>query len=143
MTQAPADSTQDDVFGPVIYRYTRAQALADGVLVDVGAMAQEAGFRYPIALTHAAWEDCVTWSDEDSQRKGVPQDVNGRLWDVLWMCHIGVRMAARSGQCALFRLYRVPREGRGRQALLTTLKCVIGPGDSGEPVLTVMLPNED
>ena len=35
----------------LIYSYTRAQALADGVLVDVSQMASEAGFRYPTAIT--------------------------------------------------------------------------------------------
>ena len=32
-------------FGEVISVYTRAQALAHGVLVDAGPMAREAGFR--------------------------------------------------------------------------------------------------
>ena len=35
----------------VIYTYTRAQALEDGVLVDVSEMAKEAGVRFPVALT--------------------------------------------------------------------------------------------
>ena len=41
------------VFGPPIHTYTRAQALADGVLVDAGPLAKEAGFRWPVALTQA------------------------------------------------------------------------------------------
>jgi hypothetical protein len=57
----------------------RAGALRDGVLIDVSAAAREAGIRYPVALTRAAWERCVT----------VPPGVAcqaeaGRLWDVLW-----------------------------------------------------------
>ena len=35
----------------LIHRYTRAEAIADGVLVDVSALAKEAGFKYPMALT--------------------------------------------------------------------------------------------
>ena len=35
-------------FGPVIYSYTRAQAVADGVQVDVTKTAQEAGIKFPI-----------------------------------------------------------------------------------------------
>jgi hypothetical protein len=38
----------------LIHRYTRADALRDGVLVDVSATAREAGFRWPVALTRAA-----------------------------------------------------------------------------------------
>src|SRR5262245_16898089 len=34
-----------------IHRYTRADALREGVLIDVSETAREAGFRYPVALT--------------------------------------------------------------------------------------------
>ena len=43
----------------IVHRYTRADALADGVLVDVSAVAREAGIKFPVALTRAAWERCV------------------------------------------------------------------------------------
>ncbi len=33
-----------DVFGPVVSSYSRAQAIDDGVLVDVTSTAREAGF---------------------------------------------------------------------------------------------------
>ena len=32
----------------VIFTYTRAQAIADGVLIDVSKLAREASFRYPV-----------------------------------------------------------------------------------------------
>ena len=35
----------------LIHRYSRADALRDGVLVDVSATAREAGIRFPVALT--------------------------------------------------------------------------------------------
>jgi hypothetical protein len=34
----------------LIHRYTRADALRDGALIDVSAVAREAGIRYPVAL---------------------------------------------------------------------------------------------
>jgi len=43
----------------------------------------------------------------------------------------------------LFQLYRVPRDGLSTEAVLVTLKLIVGPGDAGEPVITVLLPNED
>jgi hypothetical protein len=43
----------------LIHRYTRADALRDGVSIDVSATAREAGFKYPVALTAAAWAKCV------------------------------------------------------------------------------------
>jgi Family of unknown function (DUF6573) len=42
----------------LIHRYTRADALRDGVLIDVTQAAQEAGFRWPVAMTVAAWAKC-------------------------------------------------------------------------------------
>src|SRR4051794_4558851 len=41
----------EDIFGEVIFAYTRADALADGVLIDVTDTAKEAGFRIPVAVT--------------------------------------------------------------------------------------------
>jgi hypothetical protein len=38
----------------LIHAYTRAEAIADGVLVDVSAVAREAGIRWPVALAAAA-----------------------------------------------------------------------------------------
>jgi len=35
----------------IIFSYTRAQAIEDGVLVDVSELAREASFRYPVAVT--------------------------------------------------------------------------------------------
>ena len=76
------DSTKTDpvteLFGEVISTYSRAQALEDGVLVDAGEMATEAGFRIPVALTAAVWSDCVAWTDADSAGQ-VHQDPSGRL----------------------------------------------------------------
>jgi hypothetical protein len=61
------------------YRYSRADAIADGVLIDVSTVAREAGITYPVALTSAVWARCVTVPP------GVEcQDEAGRLWDVLW-----------------------------------------------------------
>ena len=38
-------------FGNVIYSYTRAQAIADGVLIDVTDEAKAHGFKVPVAIT--------------------------------------------------------------------------------------------
>ena len=65
--QAVAEMTE--IFGELISTYTRAQALDDGVLVDVSAIAAEAGFKWPAAMTRAAWEDCVAWGEADSKRQ--------------------------------------------------------------------------
>jgi len=87
----PTDDLES-LFGNAICAYTRADAIADGTLVDVTETAREAGFRLPVAMTAAAWADCVTWSETDNQRQ-THQDESGRLWDVLWMAAITARKA--------------------------------------------------
>ena len=121
----------------VIYAYTRAQALEDGVLVDVSEMAKEAGIKYPVALTATVHGKYVEVPE------GVTgQDEGGRLWDILWM----LRCAAGRchGDTLYFQLY-VRNHNRERLDYqdLVTLKALCGPGDQGEPVITVMLPDED
>ncbi|WP_329375796.1 DUF6573 family protein [Streptomyces sp. NBC_01483] len=127
----------------IIHAYTRAQALADGVLTAADAeLAREAGFRVPVALTSAVWEGCVAWNDGDSERQ-VPQDERGRLWDVLTMARAAIRRGGGDGDRVTVDLRRVPRDGRAQQARPVQLVCAIGPGDHGEPVITIMEPHED
>lgn len=129
-----------EIFGEPVYSYSRAQALDDGYLIDVTETAREAGFRFPVALTRAAWEDCVSWNDEDTTRKHWPQDESGRLWDVLSMARFYMRGAVRRNPAAdhfALQVLRVPREGRGHKARIVTLVAHVGPGDSAEPVITI------
>lgn len=129
-----------ELFGDPISVYTREQAIEDGALIDVSETAREVGIGFPVAMTAAAWANLVSWSDEDSRRKGTAQDEAGRLWDVLWM----LRLAARRGGSELcYSMVRTPREGRGRMPRRATVKAICGPGDDLEPVITVMLPHED
>lgn len=138
-----AHQTAGSDFGDVVYAYTRSQAIEDGFLVDVAEVAREAGFSVPVALSRALWEDCVAWSDEDTQRQTY-QDEAGRLWDVVYMASNAARQAAaRRLSEVCYSIYRVPRGGRGVRARLTSIKMVIGPGDAGEPVITLMQPSED
>lgn len=55
-----------EVFGEVISSYSRKQAIEDGVLIDVTEAANQLGFRVPVAMTSAAWGDCVEWSESDN-----------------------------------------------------------------------------
>jgi hypothetical protein len=142
MSNTLNERSVDDFFGEVISTYTRAQAIEDGALVDVSGMAREAGFQWPVALTSAVWVDCVVWTDEDSLQQ-VHQDESGRLWDVLFMAAHAIRTSRSSGDRLLFQLYRVPRDGYSTDAVLTTLKLIVGPGDTRDPVMTILLPHED
>ena len=120
----------------LIHRYSRADALRDGVLIDVSATAREAGIRFPVALTRPVWERCVTIPPGV-----VCQDEAGRLWDIAWLLACAIR---RSGTGAEVRFgVHVRNDNRERTPPLVRLKAVCGPGDDGEPIISVMMPDED
>lgn len=138
----PAKRETDPIFGNVIAAYSRAQALEDGALVDVSETAREAGIRFPVAVTRAVWEDCCEWTDADARAKGSEgQSVRGRTWDVVWMLGMTIRSGG-SRDRLVYRLSRIPRPGDGAKRIVA-LKALCGPGDAGEPVVTIMQPEED
>lgn len=127
----------------VISSYSRAQAIADGVLIDASMTATEAGFRYPVALTAAAWAVAVNWDHEN----GEYQDQAGRLWDVVFMAGIAVRRNrgkhAEETDRIAFSVYRIPNVRDAVEATEVELTIALSGGDDGEPVMTIMLPHED
>jgi hypothetical protein len=133
--QNPAEIRDAGLFGDVIFSYSRAQAIADGVLVDISETAKEAGFSISVAVTRAVWDSYV------AVPKGVvAQDEAGRLWDILWMCRAAIARLNQDGPQILFQLH-VRNDNRRPRPV--TLKAVCGPGDADEPVLTIMRPDED
>ena len=140
-TIAPSGNAEH--FGRTVFSYTRAQAIADGVLIDVTDTAVQAGFTLPVALTRGAWDDCVAWTDQDCERQ-VIQDEAGRLWDLLWVlrCRSLVKREAPTREL-WFEVYRVPRDMKSRVPKPAGLKAVIHPGDGGEAVITILRAHEE
>lgn len=120
-----------------IYAYTRAMAIADGVLVDISEMAKEAGYRYPVAMTNTAYQKCVAVPES---LKG-EQDEDGRLWDVLWMSRFRKVVPGSEGTTATFEVLVQTRPDAEPETV--TLKAICGPGDTAAPVVTMMMPWED
>jgi len=125
-------------FGPIVYSYTRKQAVADGVQVEVTKTAQEAGIKFPVFLTRTVFDAYVAVPE------GVTaQDEAGRLWDVVWMLRFAI-LRSRSGQ------ERIPvglyvKNADNRPARLVKLIAQCGPLDidDPQPAITVMMPDED
>jgi hypothetical protein len=67
------------------------------------------------------------------------QDEAGRLWDVLYLLALAARRSA--GAVVRFSVH-VRDDNRAGTPPLVRLKAVSGPGDDGEPVITVMMPDE-
>lgn len=138
----PHETLVPDLFGELVHSYSRADALADGGLVDVTQIAAEAGFVLPVAVTRAVWEHCIAWTDQDSARKHVPQDQEGRCWDVVWMASRAAK-ASKGGNRIAFTVFVVPVDGTETQPQPVDLVGVVGPGDTAAPVVTLMFPGED
>lgn len=117
-----------------LFIYTRAQAIEDNLLRDISEFAKDAGFKFPVAITQAAWAECIAVDVDD-----VAQDETGRTWDVL-NC---LRYAASRGGPTRILHFDVLVSRGGKPPRFVRLKAHCGPGDHGEPVITVMLPNED
>ena len=126
-----------DTFGPVIYAYTRKQALADGVQVDVTTTAQEAGIKFPMFLTRAVWDNCVTVPPDVSA-----QDEAGRLWDVVWMTRFAI-LRTRPGMSRVPVALYVRNDNTRSKLVKLVAEC--GPLDIDDPApsITVLMPDED
>ena len=124
-------------FGPAVYSYTRAQAVADGVQVEVTKTAQEAGIRFPMFLTRAVFDAYVAVPPNVTG-----QDEAGRLWDIVWMTRFAI-LRARPGVDRIPVALYVRNDDRA--AKLVKLIAVAGPLDidDPQPAITVMLPDED
>lgn len=123
----------------IISSYSRAHAIADGVLVDanIGDLAEvtRQHYRcYPVAMT------CGVFSLIERAVKNPRQcnDYHGVWHDICWMS----KRAIISRPDPTTVIFRVKITGAARQSIWT-LKAVCGPGDNAEPVVTIMLPNED
>ena len=137
-TQEDALEPEDPIFGKVIYSYNRAQALEDGVLADVTEVAKQVGFRFPVAITDALHER-LRPSQHD-----IGQDYDGRLWDVLWIAALRIRLNNDETDSIRFTVIQQeadPITGDLHNVNLRLL-ALCGPGDEGEPVITIGFPQD-
>lgn len=125
----------------LVYAYTREQAIADGVLVDLRQnglekVVRDAGFKVPIAMTAEAFHMYV---EPTTHAKAAGCDINGRLWDVLIMLRHAIHRN-KNTDVLCFDFLCVTDKPKAQKC---TLKAVMGPDDTGGPCLTIMLPNQD
>lgn len=119
----------------IIYSYSRKQALEDGVLVDLNQFIpiRESGFKFPVACTAAVFEII----DLAVNNPKYCNDYQGVVWDILNMSRMHPVRVWDTG-----RAFQVIIAGAGRKRIYE-FKIECGPGDAGEPVLTIMMPEED
>jgi hypothetical protein len=124
---------------PVIFKYTREQALEDGVLIDVSETAKEAGIKFHTVITARVMGEVVAtpakaaqWGESDS----------GRLWDVLTMLRHGIKNLRPGEDPDHVNFSVIATDCRGRK-VTHKLWSLCGPSDRMEPVITIMMRGED
>lgn len=124
---------------PARYRYSRAQALMDGALVDVSTQATACGFRLPCAVTCNLWARMVPV--QVLRERGESEDERLREMFKQLRAAIGrLRVAGQPSDRVSFRLTLLMPSDR---QVPIRLVAVCGPADDAEPVITVMLEGED
>lgn len=129
--------------------YTRAEAIAHGLLVDVTAEAAPLGFTLPVALTWPAWRACVEWTPASQLGEVRPSQL-GRLRAVLAHC---VTTIQQSAACHRFQSAVATDDpgvtftidspsGRAGRPHQLALKAVFADSGDGGKAITVMLPDE-
>lgn len=114
----------------LIHSYTRKQAIEDGVLVDVSAAAFGVGFKVHVAMTATAYAA--------THEAGLAHKSEGeRLFAFLRTLKQEIRDQSERFGASLGNEFQWVYLNRIR------LKARMGPGDSLEAVLTLMLPHED
>ena len=113
-----------EIFGDLICCYTRAEAIEDGVLVDVSERAKRHGIKYPTACTAAVWALIGTMPESCSVDESV------RLAAMLAALLAAIRQARGTDRVAF-------------EALGASLWAQCGPGDTDAPVITILREGED
>jgi hypothetical protein len=135
----PDPTSPDDPFAgfEILSVYSRADALADGVLVDLTDLAREAGFRIPLAVTEAVYR---SYLDPSPELIAEGQSFQGRAWDLLQILRFAAAVYPDRSEIH-FKVLFVLSPGCSPEPV--PLKALCHPGDDGEPVLTILLPSED
>jgi len=105
--------------------FSRGKAFEDGYLIDVSNIAQEIGFKIPVAITIDLYSSYIKTGNNTYEKE--------RIWETLFV--FALYGMYSNENCIYFNvIYKMSHED-----INVTLKAVIGPGDSCEPVITIML----
>ncbi|MBX9582453.1 MAG: hypothetical protein K2X87_19285 [Gemmataceae bacterium] len=119
----------------VISTYTQKQATEDGWLIDVTEHAKAHRFRYPVAFTAPCYAELIAGYSRWQVRPEAE-----RLHHVLDILAETARISPPPKD--RIRLCLGTRDAEG-VAYIVEFLAVCGPGDDAEPVITVMLPEDE
>ncbi|WP_020124542.1 hypothetical protein [Streptomyces canus] len=121
----------DDELGPLVYSYTREEAFEDGALIEVPTGAAAAVGIETLIITAGARREFVAGDDGGEA---------GRLQTVLSAVVRAVKASPADEICFVVPAGELPsgQESTGADQLIAIME----PGESGEPVMTLMTPDE-
>jgi hypothetical protein len=104
------------------------------------AYACDRSLKIPVVITEAL-HNRLTPTKADA---GLGQDYDGRLWDVLWLAAFTIKLADRGTDTVTFTVVLQEVEAKSGYPQKTDLRlqAFCGPGDEGEPVITIGFPED-
>ena len=117
----------------VIDAYTQAQAIDDGVLIDVSDQARALGLSHSFAVTASAWAECVLLPSGESGTEREAERVKALI----------VRATQELDQSGGNDVWFSVTTGQPEGTEAVELRAVLWSGDDAKPVCTVMLGCED
>jgi len=117
--------------------YSRADALRDGVLVDLSDLVRSSGFRIPVAATEAVFS---TYLDPSPELIASGESLTGRAWDLLQVLLFAISVYPDRSEILFKVLFLM---SPASSPVPIELKAICGPGDDARPMLTILLPSED
>jgi hypothetical protein len=131
----PNEQTQEEPFdwGEPIAVYTRAQAIDDGVLVDLSDRARAYGIRIPTACTSAIWAAYEGGHDPTQAAREILLDLRA-----------AIRLVPNTTETDRVS-WSAAHQDRQTGRFIESVDCyaLVGPGDTAAPVLTIMIEGED
>lgn len=121
----------------IIFKFSRADALAEGVLIDVSELASEAGFKLPVAVSDTLYHGCLT-PPLELAKAGL--SFEGRLWDTLSVLRYAIKTSPTTDRITFTVLFTMAPD---TEPVPVELLAICSPGDSGEPVITIMTPSDE
>jgi hypothetical protein len=111
---------------------SRQQATEEGLLVDLTPWTRTLGFRFPVACSAEVWNQLLP---DREIGQAIHRD-HQRIRMMLKMLRSKIRSLSRSAVHDRINFYLLFGSSEPPQRIKLTAFC--GPGDNGEPVLTVL-----
>lgn len=116
----------------LIFSYSRKEAIEDGTLVDITAIAGTCGFRLNTCITEAIYN---TLCNKTVNCEGIDKNIRYMLREVY--AFIQANKHKQSDRLD------VPLRLPGSEKERDVLRVVVGPGDDEKPVLTICYQGEE